>query len=133
MKDGAMATTTSISNQIWDLKYRFKSDDGKPIDRTLTDTFRRVATALAAPEQDSELWAERFYHAIADFRFLPAGRIVSGAGTDRNVTLFNCFVMGNIPDDMSGIFEALKEAALTMQQGGELDMISLPCAPKVPP
>ena len=52
------------------------------------------------------------------FRFLPAGRIISGAGTGRNVTLFNCFVMGEIPDDMSGIFSALREAALTMQPGG---------------
>ena len=63
-------------------------------------------------------WAERFYAALEDFRFLPAGRIVAGAGTGRAVTLFNCFVMGTIPDDMSGIFEHLREAALTMQQGG---------------
>src|SRR3546814_4242636 len=56
--------------------------------------------------------------ALEDFRFLPAARIQAGAGTDRNVTLFNCFVMGTIPDDMGGIFEHLREAALTMQQGG---------------
>ena len=55
---------------------------------------------------------------MSNFKFLPAGRIVAGAGTRRDVTLFNCFVMGGIPDDMSGIFSALKEAALTMQQGG---------------
>ena len=55
---------------------------------------------------------------MEDFRFLPAGRILAGAGAERNVTLFNCFVMGDIPDDMTGIFENLKEAALTMQQGG---------------
>jgi ribonucleoside-diphosphate reductase alpha chain len=63
-------------------------------------------------------WEERFYEALEDFRYLPAGRITAGAGTGRNVTLFNCFVMGTIPDSMGGIFEALKEAALTMQQGG---------------
>ena len=51
---------------------------------------------------------------MEDFRFLPAGRIVAGAGSDRSVTLFNCFVMGTVPDDMGGIFEHLKEAALTM-------------------
>jgi ribonucleoside-diphosphate reductase alpha chain len=56
--------------------------------------------------------------ALEDFRFLPAGRILAGAGTGRSVTLFNCFVMGTIPDSMEGIFESLKEAALTMQQGG---------------
>ncbi|HTZ81071.1 MAG TPA: adenosylcobalamin-dependent ribonucleoside-diphosphate reductase, partial [Stellaceae bacterium] len=81
-------------------------------------TWRRVATALAAPEKDPTLWAGRFYEALADFKFLPAGRVVAGAGTGRNVTLFNCFVMGTIPDDMSGIFAHLREAALTMQQGG---------------
>jgi ribonucleoside-diphosphate reductase alpha chain len=55
---------------------------------------------------------------LADFAFIPAGRILAGAGSERNVTLFNCFVMGTIPDDMAGIFEGLKEAALTLQQGG---------------
>ena len=55
---------------------------------------------------------------MEDFKFLPAGRIAAGAGTQRKVTLFNCFVMGTVPDDMGGIFDMLKEAALTMQQGG---------------
>ena len=50
--------------------------------------------------------------------FCPPDRILAGAGSDRDVTLFNCFVMGRIPDDMGGIFENLKEAALTLQQGG---------------
>jgi ribonucleoside-diphosphate reductase alpha chain len=113
-----MASISAISQQIWDMKYRYKSLDGEPVDKTIPDTFRRVASALAAPEENSELWAERFFNAMNDFKFLPAGRIVSGAGTDRDVTLFNCFVMGDIPDDMAGIFDALREAALTMQQGG---------------
>ena len=55
---------------------------------------------------------------MSDLKFLPGGRIMAGAGTKRDVTLFNCFVMGEIPDNMSGIFTSLKEAALTMQQGG---------------
>ncbi len=55
---------------------------------------------------------------MADFAFLPAGRILAGAGTERAVTLFNCFVMGRIEDDLTSIFESVKEAALTMQQGG---------------
>ncbi|HEY9567615.1 MAG TPA: adenosylcobalamin-dependent ribonucleoside-diphosphate reductase, partial [Thalassobaculum sp.] len=63
-------------------------------------------------------WAGRFFDAMEGYRFLPAGRILAGAGTGRTVTLFNCFVMGTIPDSMEGIFESLKEAALTMQQGG---------------
>ena len=113
-----MRSVAAISQQIWDMKYRLKSPDGGAVDRTIEDTWRRVATALAEPEKDPELWADRFYEALADFKFLPAGRVVAGAGTHRNVTLFNCFVMGTIPDDMSGIFAHLREAALTMQQGG---------------
>jgi ribonucleoside-diphosphate reductase alpha chain len=107
-----------ISQQIWDMKYRLKAPDGSPVDRTIEDTWRRVARALASVEKDPAKWEAEFYSAMEDFRFLPAGRIVAGAGTKRHVTLFNCFVMGAIPDDMSGIFEHLKEAALTMQQGG---------------
>jgi len=113
-----MTQIALISQQIWDMKYRLKALDGQVVDKTMDDTWRRVAKSLAAAEKDSDLWTERFYHAMQDFKFLPAGRIISGAGTGRRVTLFNCFVMGNIPDDMSGIFEHLKEAALTMQQGG---------------
>ncbi|TCO73846.1 ribonucleotide reductase N-terminal alpha domain-containing protein, partial [Rhodovulum euryhalinum] len=107
-----------IADQIWDMKYRLKKADGTPVDLTVEDTWRRIARALAEPEQDKAGWEERFYSALEDFRFLPAGRITAGAGTGRAVTLFNCFVMGTIPDSMGGIFEALKEAALTMQQGG---------------
>jgi ribonucleoside-diphosphate reductase alpha chain len=113
-----MAVVASISQQIWDMKYRLKAPSGEPIDKTIEDTWRRVATALAAPERDPAPWAERFYAAMSDFKFLPAGRVVAGAGSGRLVTLFNCFVMGTIPDDMGGIFAHLREAALTMQQGG---------------
>ena len=107
-----------IAEQIWDMKYRLKAADGTPVDRTVEDSWRRVARALAAAEPDPSAWEDRFYHALEDFRFLPAGRIAAGAGTGRAVTLFNCFVMGTIPDSMAGIFDMLKEAALTMQQGG---------------
>ncbi|MCV2874752.1 adenosylcobalamin-dependent ribonucleoside-diphosphate reductase [Rhodobacteraceae bacterium XHP0102] len=107
-----------IAEQIWDMKYRLKQADGTPIDRTVEDTWRRIARALASVEKDSAYWEEKFYEALEDFKYLPAGRITAGAGTGRSVTLFNCFVMGTIPDSMSGIFDMLKEAALTMQQGG---------------
>jgi ribonucleoside-diphosphate reductase alpha chain len=107
-----------ISEQIWDMKYRFKQADGTPIDRSVEDTWRRIARSLAQVEQDSAAWEDKFYAALEDFKYLPAGRITAGAGTGRRVTLFNCFVMGTIPDSMAGIFDMLKEAALTMQQGG---------------
>ena len=107
-----------IAQQIWDMKYRLKEPDGTPIDRTVEDSWHRVAQALAAVETDPAAWEPQFYAALEDFRFLPAGRILAGAGTGRAVTLFNCFVMGTIPDSMEGSFQALKAAALTMQRGG---------------
>ncbi|NBX42043.1 MAG: adenosylcobalamin-dependent ribonucleoside-diphosphate reductase [Rhodobacteraceae bacterium] len=107
-----------IAEQIWDMKYRLKEVDGTAIDCTVEDTWRRIARALASVEKDPAYWEEKFYEALEDFKYLPAGRITAGAGTGRSVTLFNCFVMGTIPDSLSGIFDMLKEAALTMQQGG---------------
>lgn len=107
-----------ISRYIWDNKYRFRNGEGGG-DTRHEDTWRRVAQALASVEQKSQNeWAQRFYEALKDFRFLPGGRIQAGAGTGHRVTLFNCFVMGVIEDSLEGIFDALKEAALTMQQGG---------------
>lgn len=107
-----------IAESIWDMKYRFKEADGKPIDQTVEDSWRRIARDLAKVEKAPDQWEDKFYGALEDFKFLPAGRITAGAGTARNVTLFNCFVMGTVPDSMGGIFDSLKEAALTMQQGG---------------
>ncbi len=109
-----------IAHEIWDMKYRFKSPDGAAIDQSVTDTWSRVARALAAPEKvaDRPRWEQAFAEVMCGYKFLPAGRIIAGAGTARKVTLFNCFVMGRLADDMSGIFDGLREAALTMQQGG---------------
>jgi ribonucleoside-diphosphate reductase alpha chain len=108
-----------ISRQIWDLKYRLKGP-GVVEDTAIGDTWTRVANAVAKAEKPEvrARWAEEFRRAMADLRFLPAGRVIAGAGTGRSVTLFNCFVMGTIGDNMTSIFDNLKEAALTMQQGG---------------
>jgi ribonucleoside-diphosphate reductase alpha chain len=111
---------SDISRQIWDMKYRLKKADGTPVDGDVAETWARVALAAAAaetPEKRGE-HAVAFARALTNFRFLPAGRILAGAGTDRSVTLFNCFVMGAIEDSMAGIFSHLREAALTLQQGG---------------
>ena len=112
-----MLQVAPVSQRIWDMKYRLKIH-GEALDKTISDTWRRVAHELARAEVDPDLWEKSFFSALENFRFLPAGRILSGAGSGRRVTLFNCFVMGMIPDDLTGIFEHLKQAALTMQQGG---------------
>lgn len=109
---------STISRQIWEMKYRFTDMRTNTAEKSIDATWHRVARALAAPEANPKTWQSRFYQAMQGFRFLPAGRILAGAGTGRDVTLFNCFVMGTIPDDLPAIFEHLKEAALTMQKGG---------------
>ena len=111
----------AISGDIWQMKYRFAGSPELAADKTVTDSWRRVARALAAaePKAQQESREVEFFEALDGYRFLPAGRILSGAGTGRTkVTLFNCFVMGTLDDDMASIFTGLKEAALTMQQGG---------------
>jgi ribonucleoside-diphosphate reductase alpha chain len=106
-----------ISRHVWETKYRYAGE------RTIADSWRRIARALAALEpNDPSGWEARFLDILQDFRFLPGGRIQAGAGTARNVTLFNCFVMGAIEDSIPGIFKALQEGAVTMQQGGGIGL-----------
>ena len=118
-----MPLDVPIAREIWDAKYRHNPSDGSG-DADFADTAARVAraVALAEPEEQRQQWEERFRDLIDSLAFIPAGRILAGAGTGRAVTLFNCFVMGTIPDNLDGIFQHLREAALTMQQGGGVGM-----------
>jgi ribonucleoside-diphosphate reductase alpha chain len=98
---------------IWEQRYRYANETD------IEATWARVARAVAAAEpRDVDTWRRRFFDVLASMTFLPGGRILAGAGTDRRVTLFNCFVMGPIEDSMDGICRALAEGAITMQQGG---------------
>lgn len=119
-----VAKLTEIGEYVWNEKYRYKDQHGEPIDLTLEDTFARVARAVASVEEESVRgkWEERFFDMLSDFEVLPGGRIYAGAGTNRAVTLMNCYVMGTIPDSLPGIHEALKESALTMQTGAGIGM-----------
>lgn len=105
-----------LSRTIWENKYRYAGAMGNEADISASQA--RVARALAAVETDAGDWEARFAGLLGDFRFLPGGRILAGAGSGRQVTLHNCFVMGTVEDSLDGIFDALREGALTMQQGG---------------
>lgn len=110
--------TSEVSRLVWESRYRYHDAD-KVHDADLEATWRRVARAVVAADAQAQDSREQgFYRLLEDFRFLPGGRIMAGAGTGHRVTLFNCFVMGRIEDSMEGIFSALREGALTMQQGG---------------
>lgn len=108
-----------ISQAIWDMKYRYRRD-GEPVEGSIEETWQRVAAAIACAEKPAlrDEWQQSFLNILSDFKFMPGGRILAGAGTQHHVTLFNCFVMNIKEDSMTGIFDALHEGALTLQQGG---------------
>lgn len=108
----------TISHYIWDSKYRC-CEQGGLVDQNIEASWQRIAKTLAQAENSRpQHWSQQFYKALEDFRFLPGGRIQAGVGCTHTATLFNCFVMGHIEDSPDGISQALKEGALTMQQGG---------------
>lgn len=106
-----------ISEWTWNAKYRYFPGNADP-ETGIAESWRRVARAVASAEADADRWEAAFGRILADFLFLPGGRVMAGAGTGKDVTLFNCFVSGPIRDSVQGILESLKETALTMQQGG---------------
>lgn len=113
-----------VSEDIWRRKYRFGNEAG------IDETWRRVARAVASVEaKDQPFWAEKFLGLLADFRFLPGGRILANAGTERSATLLNCFVMGALDDSIDGLFTALRESAITLQAGGGIGLDFSPVRP----
>ena len=110
------------SIDIWDKKYRLKAKSGQVIDHTIDDTFKRVASALAAVEQTSEKqdhWYTEFLWALRNGA-IPAGRIISNAGAREHkpaTSTINCTVSGTIPDSMKGILTEVHDAGLTLKAG----------------
>ncbi len=110
------------SQDIWDKKYRLKSRDGRCIDQTIDDTYKRVARALADVEATPELrehWYGEFLWALRHGA-IPAGRIVSNAGALEHkpaTSTINCTVSGTIQDSMNDILAKVHEAGLTLKAG----------------
>src|SRR6202167_1737362 len=109
------------SLDIWDKKYRLSSKNGEPIDRSMDDTYKRVARALADVERDDirERWYERFLWALRHGA-IPAGRVTSSAGAlehKRATSTINCTVSGTIHDSMDDILGKVHEAGLTLKAG----------------
>jgi ribonucleoside-diphosphate reductase alpha chain len=111
-----------LAYEIWDSKYRLKAHDGTPIDRSVEDTFRRVAKAVAAVEKtthNQKKWEERFFSVLMKGA-IPAGRIMANAGAagyKKSTSLINCTVSDTIEDSMEGIMNALKNAGLILKAG----------------
>jgi ribonucleoside-diphosphate reductase alpha chain len=109
------------SQDIWDKKYRLTAKDGSAIDKTMDETYKRVALALAQvePEEIREHWYERFLWALRRGA-IPAGRIISNAGALEHkpaTSTINCTVSGTIHDSMDDILRKVHEAGLTLKAG----------------
>ncbi len=108
-----------IGLDIWNRKYRYRGDGTAKADDNYEAMWRRIAKAAAVNETNKAAWQSKFYSILEDFRFLPGGRIVANAGTGRKeVTMFNCYVMNKIEDSIEGIFDTVKDAAITQKFGG---------------
>jgi len=120
-KDVGSITYQEASFDIWDKKYRLTSKDGSPVDKTMDDTYKRVARALAdvEGEQLREQWYESFLWALRHGA-IPAGRVTSNAGALEHkpaTSTINCTVSGTIRDSMDDILKKVHEAGLTLKAG----------------
>ena len=121
VKDVDSIPFQEASTDIWDKKYRLVSKSGEPVDKTMDDTYRRVARALADVEAPAERehWYERFLWALRRGA-IPAGRITSNAGALEHkpaTSTINCTVSGTIRDSMDDILNKVHEAGLTLKAG----------------
>ena len=114
-----MSKLTGIAKEIWEKKYKFKGNVSCKEDKTIQDTWRRVAKGISINEKDSTHWEKQFYSILEGFKFLPGGRITANTGTGQtSVTSLNCFVSDTIEDSMDKIFDMVKYSALTQKAGG---------------
>lgn len=112
---------TGIRQQVFSDRYALKDKEGKAIEQTPEEMWRRIARGVAANERtvkQKKNWEEKFYTAMTDFKFVPGGRILSGAGTGYKVTFYNCFVIPSPKDSRDGILESLKQMVEIMARGG---------------
>jgi ribonucleoside-diphosphate reductase alpha chain len=120
-KDVGSIPYQEASFDIWDKKYRLTSKDGSPIDKSMDDTYKRVARALADVESEPnrEEWYESFLWALRHGA-IPAGRVTSNAGALEHkpaTSTINCTVSGTIRDSMDDILQKVHEAGLTLKAG----------------
>lgn len=119
--DTAGTVLEGIRGKVFTDRYSLKDETGKPLETSPEEMWRRVARGIAAVEQTEEArreWEERFYEVMDEFKFVPGGRILSGAGTGFAVTYFNCYVIPSPADSRGGILENLKYLTEIMARGG---------------
>lgn len=109
-----------VSEQVFLDRYALKGEKGELLEYKPEEMWRRVARGIAQNEKKAKqaFWEEKFYKVMEDFKFVPGGRILSGAGTGYQVTYFNCFVIPSPKDSREGILEALKQLVEIQSRSG---------------
>jgi ribonucleoside-diphosphate reductase alpha chain len=109
-----------IREKVFLDRYSLKDEEGRPTEATPMDMWKRVARGIAEVEKDDvrKTWERRFVDVMKDFKFVPGGRILSGAGTGYQVTYFNCFVIPSPKDSREGILDSLKQLVEIQSRSG---------------
>jgi ribonucleoside-diphosphate reductase alpha chain len=116
-----MTQLTGVRQDVFLDRYSLKDKNGRPIEKYPEEMWRRVALAIAKIEKTvkkQKEWEDKFYQALFDFKFVPGGRILTGAGSPHEVTFYNCFVLPNPKDSRKGILETLEIMTEIMAKGG---------------
>ncbi len=111
---------TGIRQKVFLDRYSLKDAAGKPVEKTPSEMWRRVANGIARLESPKmrKVWEDKFYNAMEGFKYVPGGRILAGAGTGYKITYYNCFVIPSPKDSRDGILETLKQMVEIMARGG---------------
>jgi ribonucleoside-diphosphate reductase alpha chain len=111
---------TGISEKVFLDRYSLKNKEGKAMEKRPEEMWGRIAKAVSKVEKKSKQkkWEKEFYSVLKDFRYVPGGRILSGAGTGFAVSFYNCFVIPSPKDSRGGILETLGNMVEIMARGG---------------
>ncbi len=111
---------TGVSERVFLDRYALKTPAGQPIEKTPAEMWQRIAKAVALIETKNKqkFWEKEFFWAMKDFKYVPGGRILAGAGSGFAVTFYNCFVIPSPKDSRHGILETLKQMVEIMARGG---------------
>ncbi|MDP1709718.1 MAG: ribonucleotide reductase N-terminal alpha domain-containing protein, partial [Candidatus Komeilibacteria bacterium] len=110
-----------LTLKVFNDRYALKDEKGEQIEQTAEAMWQRVARSIAAVEKTDAKrieWEEKFNWILEDFKFVPGGRILSGAGSQAEVTFYNCYVLPSPADSRGGILDSVKNMVEIMARGG---------------
>ncbi|QQS39175.1 adenosylcobalamin-dependent ribonucleoside-diphosphate reductase [Candidatus Woesebacteria bacterium] len=121
-QEGENATKLEgIREKLFLDRYSLKDKDGNSLEKYPEQSWRRMSWAIAQTEKGAKnkrVWEEKFYNAMQDFKFVPAGRIWCSAGTGTKATMINCYVIPSPEDTRAGIITTLSQMTEISARGG---------------